>query len=56
MNISGTSKLSLTATAYEERLYLSHILNAVQVIGLFSAAIATSGIKKLLPEPEASTD
>jgi len=39
-NIVATSKLSLPAQAYEERVYLSHILNAVQAFILFGAAVA----------------
>ena len=40
MNIADTSKLSLPAQAYEERIFLSHILNAVQALVMFGAAMA----------------
>ena len=39
-NIADTSKLVLPATAYDQRIFLAHLLNAVQVLIMFGAAIA----------------
>ena len=39
-NIIDTSKLGLPPAAYDQRIFLAHLLNAVQALVLFVAAIA----------------
>ena len=39
-NIADTSKLGLPATVYDQNVFLANILNAVQALVLFGAAIA----------------
>ncbi len=44
MNAADTSKLTLPSRSYEEVVFLGHILNAVQAIVVFVAAIALETI------------
>ncbi len=44
MNAAATAKLSLPSRSYEEVVFLGHILNAVQAIVVFVAAIALETI------------
>jgi hypothetical protein len=52
-NIVDTSKLGLPPAAYDQRVFLVHILNAVQVLVVFGAAIA---IEPLITKIRTSKD